>query len=70
MSVEKCKSYGPVHEILALIACVQTLLINAHADISSNVRGLDFGLSLHLHPCFMYASSKGSGESLLICRPA
>ena len=32
-------------------------------DISSKGRGLNFGLSLHLHPYFVYASSKGSGES-------
>ena len=26
-------------------------------------RGLKFGLSLHLHPYFVYASSEGSGKS-------
>ena len=29
--------------------------------------GLKFGLRFHLHPYFVYASSKGSGESMGIC---
>ena len=32
--------------------------INPHADVSSRARGLKFGLSLHLHPYFEYASSE------------
>ena len=39
-------------------------LINAHADVCSKARCLDFGLNLHLYPYFMYASSKSSGESV------
>ena len=31
-------------------------------DISSRARGLNFGLNFHLHPCFVHASRKGSGE--------
>ena len=42
----------------------QIPLINADTDISSKVRGLNFGLSLHLHPYFLNASSKGSGKSV------
>ena len=39
-------------------------LINAHADISSKTRGLNFGLSIYQLPYFnLYASSKGSGDS-------
>ena len=38
-------------------------LIKAHAEVSSEARGLNFCLSLHLHPYFMYASSEGSGGS-------
>ena len=30
--------------------------------------GLMFGSSLHLHPYFVYASSKGSGETAHLCR--
>ena len=37
--------------------------VNAYADIFSGARGLKFGLSLHLHPYFVYVSSKGSGGS-------
>ena len=29
--------------------------LNVRADISSSTRGLKFGLSLHLHPYFVYA---------------
>ena len=41
----------------------QMSLINAHADISSETRGLNFGLSIYQLPYFMCASSKGSGYS-------
>ena len=40
-------------------------LRNTHADISSKARGLNFDLSLHLHPYVMYSSSNGSNESVL-----
>ena len=33
------------------------------ADLSSRDCGLNFGLSLHLHPYFVYASSGSSGKS-------
>ena len=33
-------------------------------------RGLNFGLSLHLHPCHVYASSESSGESAYMRRLA
>ena len=54
---------GSAHEISVLIAYAQTPPINARADVSSETRGLNFGLSLHLQPCFVYASREGSGES-------
>ena len=38
-------------------------LVNTHADVSSEARDLNFGLSSHLHPYFVYVSSQGSGES-------
>ena len=43
-------------------------------EISVNItyamlaRGLNFGLSLHLHPCLIYPSRKSSGESAYIHR--
>ena len=49
--------------ILVLIAYAQRPPLNAHAGVSSGSRGLTVGVSLHLHPYFMYASSEGSGQS-------
>ena len=40
---------------------VQKPAIDYHADISCQA-GSKFGLSLHLLPYFVYASSKGSGQ--------
>ena len=37
-------------------------LINAHDDVFSKVRGLHFGLSLHLKPYFVHASSEEAGK--------
>ena len=34
----------------------QMPLINTHADVSSEARGLNFSLSFHLHPYNVYAS--------------
>ena len=36
--------------------------INAHIDVSSGAKGLNFCLSHHLHPYAVYASSEGSSE--------
>ena len=47
--------------ILVLIVCAQKPL-KTHGDVSSMARGQNYGLSLHLHPYFVYASSKGSDE--------
>ena len=47
--------------IMIFIAFGQMHLINENAD--SEVRDLYFGLSLHLHPYFVYASSQVSGKS-------
>ena len=41
-------------------------LIDAHVDIYSGARGINFGLRLHLHPCSVCVSSKGSLEPLLL----
>ena len=45
---------------------VQMLLTNAHAVVKSEARGLTFGLSLHLHPYFVYVSSKCTFEPSLL----
>ena len=41
--------------------------MNPHADTTSGSKGLKFGLSLHLYPYSVYASSKGSEESAHLC---
>ena len=55
--------YGPAHKISILITYGHILLINTYVDTSSKARGLAFGMNVHLHPYFVHASSKGSGES-------
>ena len=52
------------HEILVLIADAQKLM-NILADASSWARGLNLGLTHHLHPYFEYASSNGSDKACL-----
>ena len=47
---------------MILIAYVQ---LKTHADVSRESKGLKFGLSLHLHSYFVYASSKGSGLKVI-----
>ena len=44
--------------------------LNTHDDVFSKARGLNLGLSLHLQPVAVRASSKGSGESEHSCRLA
>ena len=53
--------YKSLH--MGLIAYAQKHPLNAFADVASRIRGLNFGLSLHLHQFFAYASSEGSDES-------
>ena len=55
--------YGPVQEILVLIAYVEMSLTNAYADIFSKARDLNFSQSLHLHLHFVHVSSGGTCES-------
>ena len=43
-------------------------LLNMLAKLSSGTRGLSLGLGLHPHPYFICKSSKGSGETALLCR--
>ena len=56
----------------AHIAHVQMPLINAHVEVSSEARGLNFDLSIHLHPYIVYVStsSDSSGESVHMHRLA
>ena len=35
-----------------------------YADVSSEARGVTLDLRLHLHPYFVYVSSKSYGESM------
>ena len=51
---------------MRIIAYAQMSLINANADVFVKARDLNFCFSLHLHPCFVYASSEDSGESVHI----
>ena len=53
--------------LTAVIIYVQMPLIKIHIGVSSGARGIFFGLSLHLHPYFVYASSKCSGEPVHMC---
>ena len=49
-------------------AYAQKPIFNAHADVSGWARGLKFSLNLHVHPYFMYVSSKGTDESAHLSR--
>ena len=50
------------HEILVLITHAQKPPLKLQAHVPRGARGLNFNPSLHPHPYFRYASSKGSGE--------
>ena len=50
-----------------MIKCV-THKINLHAGVSSAAGGLTFGMRLHLHPSFVYASREGFGKHMHIFR--
>ena len=55
-------AYGPV--ILVVITYGKRPLINAHAYISRETRGLNFGMILHILQGYLYTSSEDSGESV------
>ena len=42
--------------------------ISVHIAYAMLARGLNFGVSLHLHPCLIYSSSESSGESAYMPR--
>ena len=54
--------------VLVIIAYAHKPSITSHSAISSRERSLNFSLSLHLHPYFVYANSEGSGESAHVRR--
>ena len=54
-------SIGLARDIFVFIAYVQNTHLDAH--VVSIGGSLNFGLSLHLHIYFVYASSKSSGDS-------
>ena len=58
-----CYFYNRLVHEMVLVAYGQMPLIYAHAGTSTKARGINFGLSLHLHPYIVYTSGKGSGES-------
>ena len=47
------KTYRPAHDDKILL-----IIENAIAEVASGARGLNFGLSIHLHPYFVYRSSE------------
>ena len=55
-----------MHYNLVLI----TYHLNAHTNVASKNRSLNVGLSLYLRPKIVYASNKGFGGSVLLCRPS
>ena len=52
----------------AMNAYAEKSLMDVRADVYSEARDLNIGQSVHLHPCFVYASSERSGESAHLLR--
>ena len=42
--------------------------LKINGQLSSGAIGIEFGLSLHLHAFFVFASSEGSVKTARICR--
>ena len=55
------------NEIMVLIAYAQKPPISARTDVSGELDIQLLVLSLHLHPCFEYASATNALASLYIC---
>ena len=55
--------YGPVHEMLILIQHAKSHPLNMYVKLYSGARDLDFSLSLHLHPYFVFACRIGTGKT-------
>ena len=56
-------TYFGQHISFVPISYVRKPPLSPYAGISSGARGLNFGLSHHIHPYFVFVSCKGSGES-------
>ena len=54
---------------LALIALRARAALNAHAEVFCRKRGLNFGLSLHLHPYFVHRGNEEYCKSEHLHRP-
>ena len=55
---------------LVLIAYALNPHLNAYAGVSNMARNLNVGLGFYHRLYFVHASSKGSGDSAHLCRPA
>ena len=55
------------HKVLVLIAYAQMLPTNDHVDLFNEARGINFCLSIYLHPYFVYMSRKGFGKYVHGC---
>ena len=58
--------FRPILENSVLITYAHNPHVNTHSDVSNKATGLNFGLSLHLHPYFVKVSSEGSGKTALL----
>ena len=58
---------GPEQAILVCIIHTLRLPLIVRAGVFSSGRSSRFGLNLPLLPYFMYAKSKGSGETMFMC---
>ena len=65
MILADTRIYGPVLEILKLIAYAQMPATNANADVFNGARSLKFRLNLHLHvyAFLVYVSCEGCDKS-------
>ena len=53
-----------MYEIVVPTATRVIHYINTHGYLPSGARFLQFGLNIHLCPCFVCTSSEGSGETV------
>ena len=63
IGVSKVQDLGNCELSPMLIAYAQKPPLNTHVDVFTRVRGLNFSLSLSLHPNCVLTNGKGSGES-------
>ena len=63
MPQQKLRVNEPAQETLVLIAHAQELTLNTRAGVSGGARYLNFGMSYHLYPYFVYMSTEYIDES-------